>query len=233
VTSSTTITLQNRSPQKFFLLVFALSIPFWLVGTMTTLQLLPGIPVAALMFVCPATAALILVYAENKTAGVTTLLKRSFDYTRIRAKVWYAPVLLLMPGVMVVSYGLMRLMGVSLPTPQFTLLAPFALFVVFFITALGEELGWSGYAIDPKQDRWGALQASILLGLVWAAWHIELPDGSQGNASSPWRAGFLPFGSTTTPTGASSRRLFSTTLATSAGNCFRSMVRITTRVSPV
>jgi membrane protease YdiL (CAAX protease family) len=42
----------------------------------------------------------------------------------------------------------------------------------FFVGALGEELGWSGYAIDPMQERWGALQAGILLGLVWAAWHV-------------------------------------------------------------
>ncbi len=124
------------------------------------------------MFFCPVTAALILVYRENKTAGVTELLKRSFDYKRIRAKVWYAPIVLLMPGVMVLSYGLMRLMGVTLPTPQFPVLAALAMFLAFFIAALGEELGWSGYVIDPMQDRWGALRAGILLGLVWAAWHI-------------------------------------------------------------
>ncbi len=47
-----------------------------------------------------------------------------------------------------------------------------ALLLVFFVGALGEELGWSGYAIDPLQDRWGAFRASILLGLVLAAWHL-------------------------------------------------------------
>lgn len=44
--------------------------------------------------------------------------------------------------------------------------------LVFFIMALGEELGWSGYIIDPMQERWGALTASVLLGAVWAIWHI-------------------------------------------------------------
>ena len=124
------------------------------------------------MFLCPVTAALIFVYRENKTPGVTQLLRRSFDYKRIKAKLWYAPIVLLKPGVMVLSFGLMRLMGVPLPTPQFTVLAVLAMFLAFFIAALGEELGWSGYVIDPMQDRWGALQAGVLLGLVWAAWHI-------------------------------------------------------------
>jgi uncharacterized protein len=170
--SNTVVSRRSRSPLKFFLLVFALSIPFWLAGAVTTYQLLPGLPVSSLMFFCPATAALIFVYRENKTAGVTELLKRSFDYKRIRAKIWYAPIILLMPGVMVLSYGLMRLMGVPLPTPQFPVPATLGMLLAFFIAALGEELGWSGYVIDPMQDRRGALQASMLLGLVWAAWHI-------------------------------------------------------------
>jgi membrane protease YdiL (CAAX protease family) len=166
------IASRSRSPLKFFLLVFGLSTPFWLIGAVTGLQLLPGLPVSSLMVCCPLLAALILVYRENKTAGVTELLKRSFDFKRIRAKVWYVPTVLLMPGVMVLSYGLMRLMGSQLPTPQFPVLATLAMFLVSFIAALGEELGWSGYVTDPMQDRWNALRASILLGLVWALWHI-------------------------------------------------------------
>ncbi len=163
---------RSRSPLQFFLLVFALSIPFLVIGGVTGLQLLPGVPIAALAIVCPVTAAIILVYRENKIAGVTALLRRAFDYKRIRAKIWYAPILLLMPGVSVLSYGVLRLMGVPLPAPQFAILETLGLLAGFFAGALAEELGWSGYAIDPLQDRWGALQASVLLGVVWAAWHI-------------------------------------------------------------
>lgn len=120
--SGNAIASRRGSPLPFFLLVFALSIPFWLIGAVTGLQLLPGIPVSSLMVLSPMTAALILVHGENKTAGVIELLKRSFDFPRIRVKVWYAPIVLLMPGVMVLSYGLMRLMGSPLPAPQFPIL---------------------------------------------------------------------------------------------------------------
>jgi membrane protease YdiL (CAAX protease family) len=181
-----TITSRCRSPLKFFLLVFALSLPFWLAGALTPVQLLPGLPISSLMFVCPVTAALIFVYRENKTAGVTELLKRSFDYTRIRAMIWYAPIILMMPGIMVLSHGLMRSMGVPVPAPQFTVLAALPLFVALFVAALGEELGWSGYAVDPMQDRCGALQAGVLLGLVWAAWHVV--PYMQAHRSSEWIA---------------------------------------------
>jgi membrane protease YdiL (CAAX protease family) len=171
---------------KFVLLVFALSIPFWLAGA-TGEQLLPGLPVSSLMFICPATAALICVYREKKTTGVTELLKRSFDFQRIRAKIWYVPIILLMPGIIVLSYGLMRLIGLPLPAPQFTILAALVMLVMFFASALGEELGWSGYLIDPMQNRWNALEASILMGLVWATWHIV--PYLQAHRSGAWIAG--------------------------------------------
>jgi len=44
-------------------------------------------------------------------------------------------------------------------------------FLVYFICDVGEELGWTGYAIEPLQNRWGVLKASLLLGVVWALWH--------------------------------------------------------------
>ena len=162
----------NKSPLIFFLLAFALSSPFWLLGAVTGWQLLPGLPASSLMILGPLMAALILVYRESKTTGVTELLKRSFDYKRITAKVWYAPIVLLMPGVMVLEYGLLRLMGSPVPAPQFSVLTALVMFLVAFIAALSEELGWMGYAIDPMQDRSNALQASILLGLAWSAWHF-------------------------------------------------------------
>jgi membrane protease YdiL (CAAX protease family) len=169
---TTPLITERRSPLKFFLLVFALSIPLWLIGAVTPLQLLPGLPVSSLNVFCPLIAASLLVYREDKTTGVTRLLKRSFDYRRIRAKVWYVPTVLLMPGIAILAYGLMRLVRLPLPAPQFPGLAALVMFLAFFIAALGEEVGWSGYVIDPMQDRWNALQASVLLGLVWATWHI-------------------------------------------------------------
>ena len=46
----------------------------------------------------------------------------------------------------VVLFGCVGMLAVAL-----------ALFGALFIAALGEELGWVGYAIDPLQQRWGAL----------------------------------------------------------------------------
>lgn len=38
----------------------------------------------------------------------------------------------------------------------------------------GEELGWRGFALDRLQNKWNALIASLILGILWAAWHFPL-----------------------------------------------------------
>ena len=78
-----------------------------------------------------------------------------------------------MPVVYLLTYGVMSLMGLPLPDePYFSFLMIPLLFVLFFILAIGEEVGWTGYATDPLQDRWSALTTGIILGLVTALWHF-------------------------------------------------------------
>jgi len=166
----------KKSPLTFFVLVYILALPFWLLGALAggfTKAIPINLPISALMFVCPISVAVILTYREQKSRGVKQLLARVFDYKRIKQKIWYVPAILLMPVIMVISYVVMRLLGVPLPkNPYIPFQAIPIFFLVFFIGAIGEEVGWSGYAIDPLQDRWSALQASLIVGSVWAIWHI-------------------------------------------------------------
>ena len=98
--------LINQSVFKFFLLVFALSMPFWMLGFITTdtTKLLPiKLPIAALMSICPLLAAVMLVYKKRKIEGVKELLKIAFDFKKINNKKWYVPIILLMPVIAVLS----------------------------------------------------------------------------------------------------------------------------------
>jgi membrane protease YdiL (CAAX protease family) len=124
------------------------------------------------MAFCPIIAAVILVRRDEGAEGVKRLLGRAFDYKRIGRKTWYVPVLFLWPAMMVLEYGLLKLVGVPLPDPRLPVLMLPLSFAIFFVAAVGEEMGWQGYAIDPLQGRWSALTASILVGMVWAGWHV-------------------------------------------------------------
>ena len=169
---------------RFFVLVFVLAIPFWVLGALVAggLPLAMSLPVSALQFVCPLIAALILVHRERGRRGVATLLRRLVDPAGIKA--WFVPALLVMPGIYLLSYLAMRVLGRPLPEPRISLVSLPILLVVFFIAAAGEEGGWSGYAVDPMQRRRTALTAAVILGLVWGLFHV-VPD-IQAHRDAAW-----------------------------------------------
>lgn len=51
------------------------------------------------------------------------------------------------------------------------LVAPVALSGVFL---MGEELGWRGYLLPKLAAIWGVVPATIVIGVIWACWHIPL-----------------------------------------------------------
>jgi uncharacterized protein len=55
-----------------------------------------------------------------------------------------------------------------------------------------EELGWRGFALPRLQQHANALNASILLGLVWGLWHLPLYFVLGTGQSEMLRAGASP-----------------------------------------
>ena len=155
----------KRSPLTFFVLVFVLSIPSWLLEPRDW-------PITASVG-APLIAALSLSYRENGLAGTKKLLRRVFDQERIEPKIWYLPTIFLLPFIFLLTYEVTRLTGQPLPDKQYIplLMIPL-LFVLFFVLAVCEEVGWTGYVTDPMQERRNALTTSIILGSVGAIWHF-------------------------------------------------------------
>src|SRR5215203_3283393 len=54
------------------------------------------------------------------------------------------------------------------------LFLPLFLLILTFTDGLGEELAWRGFALPRLLTRYNALVASVVLGVIWALWHLPL-----------------------------------------------------------
>jgi membrane protease YdiL (CAAX protease family) len=53
----------------------------------------------------------------------------------------------------------------------FTLYLP-ALFTSYLVNPIGEETGWTGFALPRLQKRFKPWLAAVILGIIWAIWHL-------------------------------------------------------------
>ena len=155
------ITLIKRYPlASYFILAYAFA---WSLVLLTRVSMLFGF----LALFSPAAAAIIVTAGTDGRAGIRALFQRvAIWQVGLR---WYA-VALGLPAVL--SLGVVGL-SLALGAPaevRFSELSP--LTVILFFLVIGEELGWRGYALPRLQARYGALGASLLLGILWAGWHL-------------------------------------------------------------
>lgn len=172
----------SRQLWHFFILTFLFSWLLWLPGVLITYKLIdPGKTFIAITHVLqwvagmgPSLAALVLIIRHDGKTGLKTLWQRIAD---IRLGYWYVPALLLLPVTLVAAHLLNMLLN-NASFPKTGLLSePWwipVLFVMFFVMQFAEELGWRGYALDRLQKRWSALFSSVLLGGIWAVWHVPM-----------------------------------------------------------
>lgn len=166
------MSLRASKAAAFFILVIIFCIPFWILGEWMQIQILPGLPIDSFMVVCPVLAALILIYRENGKEGVIQLLKRGTDFRNVQSISWYAAALFLMPAVSVLVFLWLRLSGIMVLKPEIKALQVIVFILMFFVAALCEELGWTGYLADPLQSRLGALNAGIIIGVFSVVYHL-------------------------------------------------------------
>lgn len=125
----------------------------------------------------PSVAALALTLLQGGREAVRDLLGQ---VTRWRvAPRWYAVVAVPIAAKLVSTGLLVGIVGAdlsfdhlaSIPLP---VVAAVVLVSGFVPGAIGEELGWRGYALPLLQARLGPVAASLLLGVMWAAWHLPI-----------------------------------------------------------
>jgi membrane protease YdiL (CAAX protease family) len=153
-----------------------------------------GAPMFYAAVYTPTVVSIVLTAIRDGRAGLVSLFASVF---RFRAPwLWIAVSLLGYPLMWLVVSLIQSAATGTLASMSFTpWLVTLPMLVVsarVFIDAgaLGEELGWRGFALPRLLELTDARKASLLLGVVWAVWH--LPAFYVGSMSQSGLA-FLPF----------------------------------------
>jgi len=92
---------------------------------------------------------------------------------------WYLFILVGLPLIQTV--GAMVLPGIWATATSMNIVPELLSYAVFFVWPaliaggpLGEQIGWRGYALPHLQVLHGPVKASLILGLLWASWHLPI-----------------------------------------------------------
>lgn len=128
----------------------------------------------------PSYAGLIVVAIVGGWKGIVEMLRRLVRW-RVGI-VWWAVALLGPPALVLFAIGLHVLLGGEAPSflmwRQEAHMLPALVLILLspFGGPGGEEpFGWRGYAqprLQEKWGRWGPLMTSLIIGLIWAVWHL-------------------------------------------------------------
>jgi len=171
LSESTNKSLITRYPLITF---FTLAVVFsWVAASPSLFLGAPFKPYQTLGAFSPLLAALIVSAVLNGRAGVVELLQRMIVW-----RFGLSSYLLAIFGLVVLYLTTVLLSG-ALPirdlVEKWTLIFSFyipALLTTYLINPIGEETGWTGFALYHLQKQFGPWLSAVILGVIWAIWHL-------------------------------------------------------------
>jgi len=175
--------MKEKFPLRFFIVTFIWSWSIWLPLILAGFKIIPitkelltaiTIPVSILAAFGPAVGAFFSLRTLQGKGSISIFLK-SFFSIKFGWKVW---------GLIFSVFGLSTAIAWFIPElfgeSRLSMLLPniyiFPIYwlMMVFLGGGQEEIGWRGYILTFLEKRFGSWVGSIILGLVWACWHIPL-----------------------------------------------------------
>ena len=164
--------VQRHRVASFFLLAYAVTWLAWLPAVLGYEGDLNQVLSLIAQF-GPAVAALVVTWYSGTSVGGW-----AHSIFRWRVAPWWYVVAIGLPIVLIgVEGAIFGLLGQPIdPSLVSDLLAAYIPTLAFLtlIAGLGEEPGWRGFALPRLEARYAPVAATLLLGLLWALWHLPL-----------------------------------------------------------
>jgi len=176
--------MEKKVPIRFFVITFLWS---WLIFIPCAILVNSGImpqvsplfskielPIAFLAIMGPAIGTCVSLRTINGKGAVKKYLK-SFLSINFGWKLWAS--IFFISGISTfLAWIIPEFFGEDRVTPllQNVYIFPLYLLLSTFFTGGQEEIGWRGYILPYLENRFGLIIGSLILGIVWAVWHIPL-----------------------------------------------------------
>lgn len=175
---------KNWMSTKYLVLFVVLTLAWtWICGFIPVLFGLTGTGLGTFIFYfgggAPSVVALFLVFLTYPKDKRKDYFRRCFSFTQVG---WTWPLItaavftLLSVLSIVIGVGIL---GYEMPAMDYIKAIvnnPLNIFLVLLLSLisgpLNEEFGWRGYALDRLLVRFGFLKGSLILGFIWAIWHL-------------------------------------------------------------
>jgi uncharacterized protein len=172
-----------RFPFRFFLITFIWSWVIWTPLVLGSTKIIPvsasllsilTIPVIMLGVFGPLAGALFVLHKEQGKGSSGKYLRRFLDL-HLGWKAYIFPIIIF-GGSTFIAWFLPELFGekrLSMLLPSIWTFIPYLLFMIL-LGGGQEEFGWRGYALPILEKKFGIWFANMILGIIWASWHIPL-----------------------------------------------------------
>jgi membrane protease YdiL (CAAX protease family) len=172
--------MDKKIPIRFFIITFSWTwvcfLPLVIVGLgfineYKDLLLKIKEPLMILAVFGPAIGAIFSIYTLNGKNELKKYLS-SFLSIKFNWKIWF--ILFIMLVLNIISWIIPELFGyprLKTYLPNIYVFPLYWLFNIFFAGGQ-EEIGWRGYILPKLENKFGYLIGSLILGVIWACWHI-------------------------------------------------------------